>query len=850
MINLYDILKAANGQLFGEPAANLFTDFALDPHQIGENELFIALRTEQGDTHQYIEEAIQNGASGILCIDPPEANTEGVSVLMVRDTLDALMAWSRATLQKLNVRVIAVGGSSAKSVAVDAITRILATRYEVHRGVLDVPGRLSVPLSLAALNANHDYVVLKLDADRPGAMQQAVAAVQPTIVVINHIDCMHPAAFEDCAQYVEEQALLIEALTEGQLAIVNYDDEETRALARRARNGVVVQSIGIDRFGADALVFNVKVGLNSTGFDLRYRGDRYVARWSPILGQQQLYSLMAGVLVGVHLQIGVEEALRTLTRLEYLPGRMALLDGVNRSFLVDDSFHASYSSTMAALEWIRDVQEERQRSIFVVGDMDNLGDNSIPGHRSIGRRAAEIADVIVTQGVEASLIGRAAIDNGKDPRDVHTTYSAQDTIAVLQSLNLTQNDVVLVKGGYDARMEDVVRGLLAHPDDEQRLVRQGGSQQLEMRLPTLRPSWVEVDASALANNVRIIRGMLADDVALMAVVKADGYGHGAPLVARTALMNGASYLSVASMGEAIHLRNAGINAPILVLSYAPVDSVRIALRQNITLSVYDLEQAQRYDRAARNFEGKLKFHVKIDTGMGRLGIFADDAISTFRHFLAMQNLSLEGIYTHFSSAEEDDEYTAQQVETFTRLVRALRAGGFSFQYVHASNSPGLLRSPNNHFNMVRPGLILYGLQPSELAATPETMRPALSWKTSILQVKTFPPGYPIGYGNTYHTRDYERIAILPVGYADGLRRSPKTWRYVLIHGQQAPLVGRVSMEKCAVSVEDIPNVSAGDEVVLLGQQGDQEITAGMVAEWLETISYEVVTTILPRISRI
>lgn len=247
--------------------------------------------------------------------------------------------------------------------------------------------------------------------------------------------------------------------------------------------------------------------------------------------------------------------------------------------------------------------------------------------------------------------------------------------------------------------------------------------------------------------------------------------------------------------------------------------------------------------------GKLKVHVKIDSGMGRLGIFPEEAVHFFRYLNTLTNLEVEGIYTHFSSADDNLDYTEDQIENFNHAIRPLRAAGINVKYIHASNSPATVRGINSNFNMVRPGLILYGLKPSDEAPLYEGMRPVMSWKTSVLQVKNFPAGHSIGYGNTYITRTDEKIAILPVGYADGLRRAPSTWEYVLINGQRAPIRGRISMEKTAVSVDHIEGVHAGDEVVLLGQQGEEEITAEMIAEWLGTINYEVVTSIIPRIPR-
>lgn len=846
MINLNDILKAANGQLFGEQAANLFTDFCLDPQQAGPNKLFVALRTDKGDTHQYIEEAIKNGASGILCVEPPTCDTTDVSVLMVNDTVDALLEWSSYTLRKLNVKTIAVTGSAGKSAAVDAISHVLSSRYKVLEGNVDVSGKLSIPLSLAKLTNDYDYAVLKLSATIPGEMGAMVEAINPHIGVITNIDCVHPAAFANCKQYTDEEAKLLESLAPDSLAILNYDDDRSRELASRVREGVIVKTASIDRFGADVLAFNVKVGIERIGFDVRYEGERYVARWSPILGKHHLYGLLAAVQIAAFCKISVEEALKSLTELAPLNGRMAIFNGKNGSFLVDDSFAASHASTMAALDWLQEVRDEGQRTIFIFGDMDSLGANSRNGHRSIGQRAANVADIIITQGVEAALAGRAAVDSGKDSSEVRMTYSPQDVISALEAFGITDKDIILVKGGASAGLERVVRELLANPQDVERLVRQ--EQASSEANPSLRPAWIELDAQALASNVRIIKESIGD-IALMAVVKADAYGHGAILAARTALTNGATYLAVASMAEAVELRDAGIDAPILVLSYAPAETARQAYRLNIALSVFDMEQAELLDRAARNFGSKLKVHVKVDTGMGRLGILADDAIKGFRHLQAMKYLDIEGIYTHFSSADEDSEYTAFQAETFHNIVRAIKAAGIKFAYSHAANSPAILSKQLGNFNMVRVGILLYGLSPSTELPLLEGMRPVMSWKTNVLQVRNFPDDYPIGYGNTYFTRGEERIAIIPVGYADGFRRSPQTWEYVLIHGQKAPLVGRVSMEKAAVNVSHIPDVKAGDEVVLLGTQGAETISADMVAQWLNTSNYEVVTTIMPRVPR-
>lgn len=372
----------------------------------------------------------------------------------------------------------------------------------------------------------------------------------------------------------------------------------------------------------------------------------------------------------------------------------------------------------------------------------------------------------------------------------------------------------------------------------------------ELDMQSLRPSCVDIDLKALASNVRLIKAHVGADTGIMAVVKANAYGHGAVTVARIALRNGASCLAVANLAEAVQLRRADIAAPILVLSYVPVDSVHFAVAHDITLSLFDIGQMARFQNIARATGGILKTHIKVDSGMGRLGILPREVKEMMTTLRSCDAIQVEGIYTHFSVADEDPFYTAQQRATFENVIATMREAGCAFRYVHAANSAATANLAADGFNLVRPGLLLYGLKPCESATSLDGLQPAMSWKTVIAQVKTLPPGSPVGYGNSYLTRGEEKIAVLPVGYADGLRRAPRSWREALVHGRRAPLVGRVSMEKITINVSHIPDVIAGDEVVLLGKQGDDEISADEVAAWIDSINYEVLSTILPRVPRI
>ncbi|GAB4518872.1 MAG: alanine racemase [Anaerolineae bacterium] len=851
MISLYDLLKASNGQLFGEPAAQLFDDFCLEVEHAAENRLFIALKSEMGDTHQYIEQAIARGVSGVLCQVPPTCNTEGVSVLLVRNTVNALLAWSQYILGKFGTKVIGVSGSAGKSVTVDAVSRVLAKHFPVYTGWQDEPGSLGVPLAMAHLKPSHKFAVLKLGTNFPGEMAQVVQAVQPEVGVVTRIGGVFNDNFETLEQLVKEKSILVDMLSPNGLAVLNYDDDLVRSMASRTR--AQVRTIGMSTgFGPDMIAYNVTVQPDGTRFDLRFGSERYVGQRVPLYGKYHLYAVMTALIIGAHYDIPLQESLQTLHELQALPGRMNPLLGLNGSLLVDDTYGANPESTMAALEWVESFKKSTGgRVFFIFGDMENLGKKSQISHRQVGRRAAELVDFFITQGPEAAAAARAALDHGMDASRIHTTYAAHDTVnAILHEYDLGSNDIVLIKGGPSSRLEQVTKQLLSHSEDAHHLVRQTLTVE---RVPVVHPTrltWVEIDSNALAQNVRILKNHIGADVTLMAVVKADAYGHGAVVAAQTALLNGAECIGVSSLQEALELREAGIDAPILTMNYTPSYVVRQAIQQDITVTVYDLSVARAYDRIARELNKKLRVHLKIDTGMGRLGVLAADALALARHLNQMSYLTVEGIYTHFSCAGEDVDYTREQLKTFKEVVRLLQSStGMKFKYTHAANSAGTLAHPEAHFNMVRVGVALYGLQPTVQTPLPEGCQAVMTWKTVVAQVKTLPAGHPVGYGNTYVTSGDETIAILPVGYADGFRRAPQNWGKVLVHGQYAPVIGRVSMEKTIINVTHIPNVTIGDEVVLLGRQREAVITAEDVAALLGTINYEVTCAVLPRVPR-
>ncbi len=373
--------------------------------------------------------------------------------------------------------------------------------------------------------------------------------------------------------------------------------------------------------------------------------------------------------------------------------------------------------------------------------------------------------------------------------------------------------------------------------------------------------WAEIDLGAIAHNVRELRRITRPSARLIAVVKADGYGHGAEAVARTALANGADMLAVARIDEGVQLRRAGFDAPILVMGPTFPGFTDRIIDYDLIQGVTSLAAAR--ELAARALQRKtvIPVHIKVDSGMGRLGLVPDcgapgrdarlPAVEEVRALSNLDGLRLEGIFTHFAAADETDKSFAElQLDIFRTFLDRLTQAGIDCGLRHAANSAAVIDLPRAHLDAVRPGIALYGLYPSRAVDLRKVeLRPALALKSRILQVKEVPAGFPVSYGMTWQAPCATRIATVATGYADGIQRRLSNRGRMLVHGVEAPIVGRVCMDLIMLDVGAVEDLAVGDEVVIIGRQGDAEISADTVADLLDTINYEVVFTNFARVPR-
>ena len=834
MIYLGDLLEATGGRVHGPENAQTFADFCYDTRLLNEGELFLAVVTDRGDGHDYVLDAARNGAAGVLCQRPFDLAAYGVTCVVVEDSRQALLDWARFILRKLSPRVVGITGSSGKTTTKELAAAVLSQRHAVFRNYGNYNDRYGLPIALGRLKPEQRVAVLEMACEGMDEIGELAALTRPQIGVVTVVNETHLAYLGSLESIAAEKGRLVEALPpaqDGGVAILNHDDPRVRDMALRTRAQVVTYGLDPDADLVAGAVTAGPAGLSFTVFVKDFfpvpgrKGRRKLRVSLPLLGYHNVYAALAAVAVGLALGVPLEEALERLAGVAPLPGRLCPLPGITGSLILDDSFDASPASVLAALDTLSLFADGRR--IAVLGDLferpaelAQLGSFESDAYRRIGQRVAQVADILVTQGDGARLIAQQARLHGLAAAQALETYTPEDAIRGLTG-RLQKGDTVLVKGTLESRMERVVAGLLARPEQvSELLVRQtAGWRKVRLKHPG-RPTWLEVDLEAIAHNVRRVVEIVGPAVKVLAVLKADGYGHGAVRVARTALNNGVYCLGVASINEGLALRKTGISAPILVLGFTPAWQARELVLNSLSATVFDMDVAQALSRAAGQLDSQVKVQVKVDTGMGRLGILPDDAVPFVLALRSLPHLMMEGIFTHFSVADADRAYTRWQADRFRQVLEALSEEGIDIPLVHAANSAAILSLPESHFGMVRLGIAMYGLHPSPQVRCPPDFRPALSFKTEVAQVKTLAPGSYVSYGNTYQTTDRQRIAVVPVGYADGFRRAPRHWGEVLVRGRRAPIVGRVCMDQTMIDVTAIADVRQGDEVVLIGEQGE------------------------------
>ena len=828
MLRLRDLLAAAAEQdpVLVSSGSEVFSAIAHDSRNVEPGELFVAFRTGHGDGHRHLQEALERGATGLLVERLPESLTgpgsaPAPTVVVVRSTEAALQAWAGWRLERATS--VAITGSLGKSTAQEALRRGWEAAAEAPVfGVGDRNDPLGIPVALGGLPPAASRVVLELVAASGSDRRLLRQMMQPKVVCLT--------TTRDAEQLYWGSALELVASAEGLMGV------DTVAVVPVAEAGLWAGLAGHPRitFGALASGADLELGPDPDDGQPGWPGAwRCLVRAGGESWRVEchlhptLVTASWGAALGCVLALGLDPA-RAAAALEScrpLPGRLRIWPGAEGGRVVDDTFDATMASTELAISALAELPGPRLACL-------GPGNRKLISPATVTAAARGEVEVVVAE--EAEVAGPSSDLSAQAARCPLSEVVARARAA------LGCGGTVLVKGVAQQRMERVTAALVVA---EAELVRQDRGRRLMAFRSPRRPTWVEVDLEALAANVAEVVDELGP-TRLMAVVKADAYGHGAVQVARTALSSGASWVATATLAEAAELRRRGIDAPMLVLGYTPPDLVEQAHRLGLVVTVFDREVLEALDRAGERMGIGARAHLKVDTGMSRLGVAPEEVGEFVAMAAGLAHVELEGIYTHFRKGQ-DAAAVAGQMERFQLGLRLAERQGHRFAIRHAANSAAWKHAASARLDMVRLGGELLGLETGD----GRRRRPVLSFKTTVAQLRRISKGTHVGYGDAFTAPADMTVATLPVGYGDGFRRGPRNFGTVLIRGRRHPLVGDVSMDMCMVDVSSDPSICRGDLAVLIGRQESLVITAEEVAQRLGTINYEVVTQILPRVPR-
>jgi alanine racemase len=791
-------------------------DFAFDSRKlgVGQEALFVALRGGQRDGHAFLADAHEKGVRNFLVADA-SAVPAPANVLRAADPLAALQAiaaWHRA---QLPYPLIAITGSNGKTIVKEWLASVLAPTFRLGKSPSSYNSQLGVALTLLDLPEAADYGLIEAGISLPGEMQRLQAMIRPEIGIMTHFGDAHAEGFASDTQRLYEKLQLFQGCRQ---LLLSADDARVLSAARAL--GVPLLTAGR---AADAHLRLLQVAHDADGMLLTLQeGPDTVEVRLTMSGEAALENSLL-VILSARL-LGMDWPLIQRELLTLLPVSMRtewITDNPDLS-IINDSYTADRASVRNAFSLLATARGQAGRAL-VLTDMEHLGPSKVQVQREVLLEAeARFGRANVT------LIGPVFLDIA---REFPGLAAYPDVSAFLADFQYERykGKVVLLKGARKFALEQVV------PYLSRRAV----------------ATWFKVNMNHLAHNFRRFRSWIPADVQLMAMVKAFSYGAGTWEIAQALEQEGVDYLAVAYTSEGIALRTRGIRVPILIMN-ADTDSMEQLFRFRLEPEVYGLDFLRTYTRLGRAREqGKLRVHIKVDTGMHRLG-FAWDDPGPLREFLAQHpEVELASVMSHLAASDEPelDAYTFEQVQRFESFYAGLGLDATDGPPRHILNTAGILRFPQFAWEMVRLGIGLYGVSPIP-SHTGELLEVG-SLHTVITQIHPYPPGTPIGYACSETTRGDARIATIPVGYADGIRRSLGNGvGSFLVRGQRAPVVGRVCMDMLMLDVTHIPEAVEGDEVVLIGRQGQEQVTVAELAHLCGTIPYEILTGISQRVRRV
>jgi len=819
-------LRGASSSL--TPASSLVIDrICTDSRGAAPGALFVALKGQQTDGHRFLADAFRNGASGALiahdhaagaAVDPTWA------VIVVSDPLRALQALARWHRREYFQRVLAITGSNGKTIVKDALKALLAGRQ-----VLASPGsynsQLGLPLAVLSAEKPEPLAVLEVGISAPGEMAVLEEIARPDYGVLTNIGLAHVAAFGNREGIAQEKMKLFERIPkDGWLLLPSGEptlDAPARAIKcpiHRIGDNTELLSLKSLSFSADGQVLELSIpsqGARSVTVKTR----------SPEIIADLHFAATAAHLLGVPL----EEIATALDQYAPTSTRMELWSSPQGIRIINDGYSSDPISVHAALRSATLGASRSGRKMFAFAGMRELGSNSAREHAQVGAQAAECGFshlFLIGNGELATTAeGYKRVHPEGNVQQVKSADELKDRLLPL----LRPGDTVLFKGPRNAGMVKAVRDL------------SGAIAQ--------RCLWVNL--AAIEGNVAHFLRHCGGSVHIVAMLKAMAYGTELAQLGSWMSQLGIHHVGVSSANEGVAVRKTGADQDILVF-LSEREDVDNLLTYRLTPVIYSAELVDSFNAALQGSGRMLDVHLKVDTGMHRLGVPPASVVELAQRIRSSGVMRLTGVCTHFASAEDpaSDDFTRQQIAAFNEVIAGLEANGFNDLQIHATNTAGAIRFPEAHYNMVRIGLGLYGIYPSEAARKMMDLELAVGLTSRITSIQEFSPGDTLGYNRTFTAKRRTKVGIVPFGYDDGLPWQLSGAGHVLVEGRTAPIVGRISMDQMQIDLTDIPDAGIGAEVLLYGTHNGHTLRPEQVSQMAGTIPYELLTRLGERVHRI
>lgn len=780
-----------------------------------EETLFFALKTKRNDGHKYIADLCRQGVRNFVVNEIPEnaAKTVHANFLKVADTLKALQQLGASHREKFQIPVVGITGSNGKTVVKEWLYQLLSPDHIVTRSPRSYNSQVGVPLSVWLMNEHTEIGIFEAGISEMGEMETLKPIIRPTIGILTNIGGAHQENFPSLQDKCMEKLQLFK---DCDVIIYNGDDEFISNCVTKSL--FTAREIAWSTKDAERPLFIEKILKDDTGTTIKYRYLGFFKEYRiPFIDDASIENSLHCLAAALYLMVPSEDIAERMSHLEPIAMRMEVKEGKNNCILINDSYNSDFISLDIALDFMsRRTENKGRKRTLILSDMLESG---LPGKQLY----KQIADLVHSRGID-HIIGVGEEISTSSERFNIEKHFFHTTTELLESglLDTLRNEAVLIKGARAFHFDEV-------------------TDRLELKV---HETILEINLNALIDNLNHYRNMLKPETKITCMVKASAYGAGSFEIAKTLEDQRVDCLAVAVADEGADLRKAGLNSPIMIMN-PETTSFKTMFDYRLEPEVYSFHLLEELIKAAER-EGVTNFpiHIKIDTGMHRLG-FAPEEMNRLAERLHRQTAVIpRSIFSHLvgSDAEQFDSFTKHQIEIFKTAAQTLQEGFKHKILRHICNTAGIERYPEAQFEMVRLGIGLYGIDPF----TNQILHNVTTLKTTILQIHEVPFDETIGYSRKGVLTRNSRIAAIPIGYADGLNRHLGNGRaYCLVNGQKAPYVGNICMDVCMIDVTDI-DCEEGDKVVIFGD----DLPVTVLAKTLDTIPYEILTGVSNRVKRI